>query len=499
MDEVTINLLDLLRRILRSWKFLLICMVAGAVLVDGIGYVWSAVRNRENETDTPEAEEASLEELKEDLADREIVEAEAFSEMYLTTMEHYEKDLAYAENSLKMQLDPKCVPTLTAQFFIDSSQQPGTTTGDVVSSYAGLAVSEDVCQQILETLGWDTEEAYIAELITVDEGTGVNAISMTNEEDDATANANINMNVNENDTNLLTITVIAEEKADCETMMDIIEQTLQEGTGELQKIYGNFDLTLLQRQYVEKADADLMAYQVNQLSGLNKLRNTITNITSSFSDDQLEYYFALISNGMADLDDDLTEEELLTEDAAASSPKIFNIRYILLGLFLGLVAACAWILLRYILAPNLRVKDDLEEVYHFPMLGSLPDGDQKGFLRGDAQNKYTPKERMEMICSGIQIAAEKGNMQSVYLTGTAGDEESKQVMEQIQTSMQGQDVKISWGRSVACDPASLEAMTSADGVVFVEQIDHSPYADIQKEAEFCEMYHVPVIGAVVIE
>ncbi len=497
MDEVTINLLDLLRRILRSWKFLLICMLVGAVLVDGAGYARAVMRSQESEPDAQE-EAASLEELKEGLADRQIVEAEAFAEVYLTTMEHYEKELAYVENSLKMQLDPNCVPTLTVQFFIDSSRQPETMTGDVVASYAAIATSEDVCKEILTKLGWDTEAAYIAEMITVDEGATVNSSSVANTETDSTANASVSLNMSV--TNLLTVTVTAEEKADCETMMDIIEQTLQEETGELQEIYGNFDLTLLQRQYTEKADDELLAYQESRISGLNTLRSTIGNLTNNLSDEQLDYYFALIEEEVADLDEDLVKEEIPVEEpAVVSSPEVLNIRYILLGLFLGLVAACAWILLRYILAPYLRVKDDLEEVYHFSLLGSLPAGDKKGFLNNDDGNKYTPEERLEMICAGIRIAAEKENMQSIYLTGTAGDEKSRQVMEQIRESLQGQGVTASCGRSVVCDPASLEAMTASDGVVFVEQIDHSPYADMKKETEFCEMYHVPVIGAVVIE
>ncbi len=497
MDEVTINLFDLLRRILRSWKFLLICMLAGAVLLDGVWYARALMRSQESESNVQEENTAALEELQENLTDREIAEVETYAETYLTISDHYHKDLMYAENSLKMQLNPNCVPTLTVQFFIDSSRQPETMTGDVVTSYADIATSEDVCEEILTTLGWDTDASYIAEMITVDEGSRMNSASTANAETDAAANGSVSLNVNV--TNLLTVKVIAEEKADCEAMMDIIEQKLQEETGELQEIYGNFDLTLLQRQYTEKADSDLLSYQENKLSGLNTLRNAINNLMNNLSDDQLEYYYALIDDGMADPEDEFVEEEIPAEEpAVVSSPKVLNIRYILLGLFLGLVAACAWILLRYILAPNLRVKDDLEEVYHFPLLGSLPAGDKKSFLNRDAGDKYTPEERMEMICAGIRIAAEKENMRSVYLTGTAGDDESKQVIEKIQESLQGQGVTVSSGRSVVCDPASLEAMTASDGVVFVERIDHSPYADMKKETEFCDMYHIPVIGAVVI-
>ena len=55
------------------------------------------------------------------------------------------------------------------------------------------------------------------------------------------------------------------------------------------------------------------------------------------------------------------------------------------------------------------------------------------------------------------------------------------------------------GKSVVYDPESLERMVSADGVVLVEMVDASPYADIQKELELCKMYKIPVIGSVVLE
>ena len=49
------------------------------------------------------------------------------------------------------------------------------------------------------------------------------------------------------------------------------------------------------------------------------------------------------------------------------------------------------------------------------------------------------------------------------------------------------------------DPNSLQCMVGADGVVLFERMDHSPYAEIEKELEICKRYNVPVIGCVVIE
>ena len=42
-EELTIDLKDLLRRCVEKWKFIVVCMLIGALLVDGV-QAWSSVK-----------------------------------------------------------------------------------------------------------------------------------------------------------------------------------------------------------------------------------------------------------------------------------------------------------------------------------------------------------------------------------------------------------------------------------------------------------------------
>ncbi len=488
MDNVKIDLFDLIRRLLHQWKFILIVTLICGLVFEGIGYARAYLDYRQELRGVKEEEEANLadeylsdlEDMEEDLTEREIAEAQSAAAAYPSYISQYEKELLYCQNAVKMQLDSDNVSTYTLHYMITSSDTDTQIENLVTSVISDMIINDETSEEIRIALGWDDELSYIEELIEVETG-GI---------------------VSENDTvlgmlttmNQITIQIQAPQEEDCRTMADIIKTRITQGTAGLQETYGEFEILLLNESYAVKSDNDLRSYQDNRYSALNTLRGAVNSLTSGMTDDQKEYYYTLVSYGIVENgeeDEFALEEEEEESETAVSAPGIIRWRFIILGLFLGVVLACGYILLRYIFSKNLRVKDDLEDAFHIPTLGYIP-------LKGKRQ-RFTREERMEMICAGIRIAVQKADLKNIYFTGTAGDGESEKVMEQMQEALADCGAQVSSGRDVACDPASLEQMTASDGVVFVERVDRSPYADIQKEVELCQMYNVPVIGSVVIE
>ncbi len=488
MDNVKIDLFDLIRRILRQWKLIVVVALICGLAFEGIGYARAYLDYRQELQGVKEEEEANqadeylsdLEEMEEDLTEREISEAQTFAALYPVYMTQYEEELLYCQNAVKMQLDPNDVLTYTVHYTISGTDTDIQNESLIASAVSDMIKNEETSEEIRNALGWDTELSYIEELIEVAAG---GAIDIDNTIPDSL-----------NTVNQITVQIQAPGREDCETMAGILKSRIEQLSLQFQEIYGEFEMTLVSESYVQVADNTLRSYQDNRYSALNTLRGAINSLTSGMTDDQKEYYYTLISYNIAENGEEeefAPEGETEEEETAVSAPGIIRWRFIILGLFLGVVLACGYIFLRYIFSKNLRVKDDLEDAFHIPTLGYIP-------LKGKRQ-RFTREERMEMICAGIRIAVQKADLKSIYLTGTAGDGESEKVMEQMQEALADCGAQVSSGRDVACDPASLEQMTASDGVVFVERVDRSPYADIQKEVGLCQMYNVPVIGSVVIE
>ncbi len=491
MGNEKIDIIDLLRRILRQWKFIVIAALVCGLIFEGIGYARAYMKYRQQtqEAEEEEEEEASdqylseLESQEEDLTEWEISEAQIAAAAYASYKDQYQEELLYCQNAIKMQLDTNRVPTYTLQYTVPDLNTDSEAADQIASAVFELIVNEETCEEIKTALGWDTELGYIAELIEVQaQGSGITASEADSGLDSFST------------VNQVMIQIQAPSQDDCAAIAGIIKSRVEQESQQLSDIYGEFEITLLNESYIEKTDNTLRSYQDSRYSALNSLRSAIGSLSSNMTDDQMDYYYTLILYNMAEDSEEeefISEAEEAEEEAAVSAPGIIRWRYILLGLFLGVVLACGIIFLQYILAKNLRVKEDMEDTYNVPMLGYLPVNDKR--------QRFTKEERMEMICAGIRVAIQKGQLKSVYLTGTAGDGESQQVMEQIEAALADCGAQIQSGRDVACDPASLEQMTASDGVVFVERVNRSPYADIQKEVELCQTYQIPVIGSVVIE
>ncbi len=487
-DEMTISLKDLLYRILLRWRLILVCLLLGAVLFGGVGYRKNRkAADRPLET-APLTRKEQIEKLESELPDNEIAAAQAAIKTYLDYQESSELLEEYLSGSMRMKFDPARVPTLKLQYLIDSHYEAvypvvaaRDSTGDILTSYAGKilngSVYEEIAEALTESTGEECEPSYMRELVSAD-GTG----------------------------SILTLIVHGLSEEDCRAISAILQEAVRENTGELQAVYGDFDITLLQEAYYENVNPDLITEQRQKRDEYNGLRNTMNGLANNMTDPQKEYYYALLAEAKGE------EEETGTlgkTEQPAVKVQLFHKKYILLGAAAGVFLACCYLACRYLLSARLRVKEDLEECFGISSLGTLPAAEPKrkflgvvdrwissGF--GDKDRQFSEEERIRMICAGIRIGAKKSDMKSIYLTGVCGDEACEQVKALLCDKMKPDIASVRCGRSVTCDPESLEALAAADGVVLVERIGGSRYDELRKEVEICRQNQVEILGSVVI-
>lgn len=494
-EEMTIDLMDLLRRCLLRWKFIVVWMLIGAIAMDGFGILKSVqeVKSIKAQIQQSEEEDASekqvtINEYMQKLTEREISEVQTAVLSYKAYQQEYVDGLKYYQESMKMKLDPSCVPTLRLQYIIDTHYEvtypvmdKKDMTQDIISVLAEKIKSETVSNAVAEALGNQIDAAYVQELLTTSA-------------DDENA---------ENDT--FVINIIAENRDDCEKIAEIVKNTVNESLEAVRETCGAFDIRLASEQSFETSNKDLMAAQQSAVTSLNTLKSSVTNLLSGMTEDQKVYYYALLDNEQtidvsASDESSSNEEKLDMPELTIPEIQYISMRYILIGLVLGAIVACGWITVKYLMSGKLRTSSDLVEGLGLPVIGNISENHVKiPWLFKKPYHRMATEEQMDMIVSEISIAAEKEKMNNIFITSAAMTERSKEICEKLCEKLGENGVAYTNGSSVLYDAQQVRKLADADGVVFVEQIDASRVVEIVKEKEISMRMHTKVIGYVVVE
>ena len=279
----------------------------------------------------------------------------------------------------------------------------------------------------------------------------------------------------------------------------MIEEEIQEQTSKIQKALGDFKIEKADRIYVNKASDTLLNEQQNFMSSLNGIKTSISNLTTTLTEEQKNYYTVLLNS---------SEDSVEEKDVDIVVFKPINLKYIVLGLFIGgfLIIVCYGIL--YTVKGNLKVEKEIEEYYGIPFLGKVQS--EKNALNGidyffdkifNQAEKYSEEECLQLICTNILINIRKKHMKHIHITGIADSEYTDKIKRQVVEELQSEHLilECSVGKSIIHNINSLNDLANSDGVVFVEEIGKSNFEEIGKEINFCLNNNINVIGAIVID
>lgn len=495
MEEMTIDLKDLLHHVLKKWRAMIVWMLLLAIVFDGYGY-YKKTKEAELSETLLAADDATLKDYKEQLKDAERAEVEAAVDNYISTQKELTHSKAYAKNSIRMEMDPMCVPAMTTQYEIDNHFEVVYPTIDktnnisnIVTSYTSSLMTDDVCNRIAKAMDGTVDGKYVRELLSCYmEGNSI-----------------------------LTIRVTARNEAECTKMIEVMETVVDEVTPEIQKLYNNFDIKKLESSYFVDNDNDLFSEQQSMRDTQNSLKNTLLTIGTDYTGAQKEYYTSLLEKKKKEnnitaktvgISSDEDAEEVEEKEEGPVSP--IQLKYILIGMVAGVFLVCCFAGVTYICTSALRTTQDLTDAFQLMLIGQVSSDEQKkkrifsgidkwlDDIFASKGPKFTREEQLRMINSGIRVACDKAQMKTLFVTGSSNDEESQKLVSELVKAKYA-DVKVAKGNSIVYDAESLEQMAKADGVVFVERVGQSLYKDIERELELCKKYGVAVVGSIVVK
>lgn len=178
---------------------------------------------------------------------------------------------------------------------------------------------------------------------------------------------------------------------------------------------------------------------------------------------------------------------------------LISVKFIVIGLIVGLVVGCGWIGLKYIMSACIRVGDDIVSVYGLSVLGNISGGAKKSKWFRKPYDTLTTEEQLAVTVANIKVIMKHEGKQTVFLTSDATTDRCKEICNALRDGLCAQGISCRVEESITGVLDSMQDGTETEAVVLVEQIDVSRYEMIGKEIELCNKCSVPVLGAVVVE
>lgn len=494
--EKKIYVKQIFYELLLKWKQIVVCMIVFAVLANiffCIKYYMAIQKTvAEQQENTQEIDISSY---KDALSETDAKLVEDYFQMYKKHRETYDKILEYYDESIKINLDPGCIPAVNIEYKIDNCEE----SEDFVDTLMFQVENNTVAKKIINELGLDTQESYIWELVKFEDMRDATS----------TTNSNVVLQEEEGSSFVILVQILAPNTKTAEGMAKILNEEVLESSSDLKDKYGNFSIEAMKQISTSIVDKDLMTQQHDYSSRLNNLKTYFENLRSSMTEGQESYFDALIENYEAE-DEVVPDSDVVEEVTVVEKPEMqyINIKYIILGLAIGFVLSAAYACLPYVFGNKLAVLEEVSDYYGLSLLGTMEDERKKKESKLTQKinlvfdkNRYnnTKEEKSQLICTQVLMALRKAKAEKVYLASTLDTDEINRVEREIVEKLGKSGVKATIGNMLLYRQDALEGLMAEEYIIIVEKLGSSNLEDIYKEIEVCNNYNVMPIGAIIIE
>lgn len=495
-ERRTIALKELLKYIFLKWRSILCWAVVIAVLFGGIGYI----RTYKNVVESSNQESGSdSSQYEEQLADGEIAEVQEAVDNYETYEEAYTNYKQYNEESLRMQIDANNVPTQKIVYRISGNQD----TINIGDTYVELFPNSNVSRIVLENSDWEISPSYINELITVS-NSHLDTIALNGQSISSAAEM-----ANENSLSvLLTIQIIADTEEHCDLIGNAVEEEIDAFTTELQNEFGNFAIQKISSSFFQEANKDLLKEQQTSVSEMNNVSSLMRNIENSLSEELRPYYLALLNEKEVQLNEKSANSDNLSQISMLSL-QYLNIKYIVLGIFAGIILSGGYFLCKFLFEKHLIAQSFIIDDLGYPVLEDFSDKSKRkkfGYrvdkwintILGN-DGKGIEEERLKLLCTKIQVNMQKEELKSICITGTVKTEKTKLIEEILEKEFERNGIEYCSVNSILHDAKALKSFVEMDSVVFIEQKGISLMREIEQETKNCIKYDINNLGFIIVE
>lgn len=342
-QEVEIDLIDVLWKLLMQWKAVLIVCIICALLVPGVKYAKDSEAYKAEAAKHKELEEQAsmpLEERINDVLGALPADQTGDIEFILQQQDMIDRHNEYLSNSILMNTDPDSQRTITAKYIITSDGDAELQT--LVDGYDALFRSDAFVAALREVIDPEADPKYIYELIRL-------------QSDPKNSNSGNNSNGNftgyyDSDavSCVYSVSIVAPEDIAADAVMAAVDAQLRDIRGELSSRVGEHSLQQLSVEDARLYNKEAVDRRTTSLNSINSFKSNVKNAQSSLSEEQkaaLESIDAIKASANA------AETAAESSDSASAEPEApsFSGKYALLGFILGAFLYAGIYVLRIVL------------------------------------------------------------------------------------------------------------------------------------------------------
>lgn len=478
-----IDLFELFMTILLHWRSMIVALLCGVIALGGMSYIKSS-QNVQRQQAQLQREEQYLEELnsKSDAERRELF-VEKLSDEEITNVENaalyeqqYNNKLNYLESSEFMQADPLHMHTADLIYQV--------TTADMEQSYS----IRDVYANLLRS-------GEVKKLMA----------TVSNNKIDSVLSVVESSSVDLHNSNILRVRIEYTEEDMCSTLAEAVADYITNKQSEITSVVGEHEIILIGESYAEIADTGLLDSQKSLKSDLINLRTAEMKLTKDFSADQQEYFTLICMQEQEAVED--TQEPV--QNITAAAPGVSK-KYMLMGAILFVFIYAGVLCLKCVANNKLRTKDDLQDLFGIPQLGVITKDQKKkkvfSFvdewilkLYYHNRRRFDRAEAVELATVAVHMAAEKNELNTVYLVGTGMDQSTRQFCDTVQKELKSAGIEAVVAENILYNAESLKKLETAQGAVLVETVGKTMYTEILQELQLLDRQQIKVLGGITVE
>lgn len=457
-----ISMKDILVRILRSWRIVLLLTLVCAVAFSGVKLL---IDLRNYSIEQTDSQDVSAEELEEVLTDTQLLAVKE-AESLRSLIEQKEE---YMENSFYFNMDPYQVHQVNLLYFVSVDNRINFSNG-VISGDSGelaKAYAEAINANLYNILS-ETKSTYYKEVVRAD------AVEMSAFQ--------------------FSVSVKASDEETVKALTEKVKTAIGEISSKMSLKIERHSLKLVDESYSVTIDEDLATKKETYIVSLNTTKKNLNTIVSAFTADQMEYYKIF--------DADVEEQEQVKEKNVS-----FSVKYLLIGAIIGVAIAVLYVLLSYMSSSKLRRPEELAQIYNTCLVGTLR-ASQKNKIFSCVDrfiDKHTQKEnltaqqQLAFCLSNLKMICKKADLKSIALvTDYILDETEKEYIDAICKGLSEQNITLTVCELIRKDLEAYEKAQKEGNAVLLEKVGVSSYSHIETTVAMCEQADIKLHGVIAV-
>ena len=478
-EGIVFDLSDITAFFIYKWKWLVCLMVFGALLG---GFFWFRASNK-METTTYESLTEKVDAMKEDLSPDQINQVEYLYSQYVSYKDYRYAMQDYMSNSLYDQEDYAGNIRQSTLYYVESD------ISNAAACFSKLAVGKAEYEKFAVALGKDRyalDDIYRR----------VSIYNLSNiESSDGTSYIIQEGNEREQRKCILEVDIVSETEQQAEAVLGIIERAFDRELEQLKALDSRIKFTKIGSQYSTNIADFLVNRQNNVMNNLNSANNSITSLQTNYVDkleaDERAYYDALKARG----------------DLKVAPPKKpSKLKYLIIGVFFGIVLFCGWFFCAYLFDGTEKTPDDLKYGYGMTVPYTICRKKKGLGLFNSLARKITNKDlsdiavRPALVESDIAIRLEKQGYENAFLVTDAATDWQKEMAEELKKNLGSNEksVQVTCGNPLS-SVEELQEFAKTQAVLLLVEMKKTKRNSVQKWMELCGRYGLPVEGVIALE